>query len=293
MEKRRIAQRRAMELKTTIQDYQKAQKTIPTGFQQWDRILKQQERIKEYFGATDEEWQNWHWQLQNRISTTAVLKELIDLTDREIAEIDQVGSRYRWAVSPYYLSLIDPNDPLCPVRRQAIPAVQEYTDPWGEPDPMAEEYTSPVPAITRRYPDRLIIKVTNRCAMYCRHCQRRRNIGEQDFATPRAQLEEALDYIRQNQEIRDVLLTGGDGFMLNDKTIAWLLEELSAIPHVEIKRFGTRTPVTLPYRITDELCAISQHLPVYVNTRNHPWRLPRRRVTPARGGRRPETRLFS
>jgi len=278
MEKRRIAQRRAMELKKTIQDYQKAQKTIPTGFQQWDRILKQQERIKEYFGATDEEWQNWHWQLQNRISTTAVLKELIDLTDREIAEIDQVGSRYRWAVSPYYLSLIDPNDPLCPVRRQAIPAVQEYTDPWGEPDPMAEEYTSPVPAITRRYPDRLIIKVTNRCAMYCRHCQRRRNIGEQDFATPRAQLEEALDYIRQNQEIRDVLLTGGDGFMLNDKTIAWLLEELSAIPHVEIKRFGTRTPVTLPYRITDELCAIlSRHLPVYVNTHfNHPLE-----ITPA------------
>ncbi len=278
MEKRRIAQRRAMELKTTIQDYQKAQKTIPTGFQQWDRILKQQERIKEYFGATDEEWQNWHWQLQNRISTTAVLKELIDLTDREIAEIDQVGSRYRWAVSPYYLSLIDPNDPHCPVRRQAIPAVQEYTDPWGEPDPMAEEYTSPVPAITRRYPDRLIIKVTNRCAMYCRHCQRRRNIGEQDFATPRAQLEEALDYIRQNQEIRDVLLTGGDGFMLNDKTIAWLLEELSAIPHVEIKRFGTRTPVTLPYRITDELCAIlSRHLPVYVNTHfNHPLE-----ITPA------------
>ena len=104
-----------------------------------------------------------------------------------------------------------------------------------------EEHTSPAPAVTRRYPDRLIINVTNQCAMYCRHCQRRRNIGEKDLAASRSELTAALDYVRSNREIRDVLLTGGDAFMLGNSNIAWLLEQLAEIPHVEIKRFGTRT----------------------------------------------------
>jgi len=114
--------------------------------------------------------------------------------------------------------------------------------------------------------------------MYCRHCQRRRNIGEIDCATPRRDLEKALDYVRRNKEIRDVLLTGGDAFMLSNSEIKWLLEQLEQIPHVEIKRFGTRTPVTLPFRIDDQLCEIlSRHLPLYINTQfNHPLE-----VTPA------------
>lgn len=276
--KRRVALNRASELKKTINDYRRSQDKIATGFSRWPEILKSQERIKKFFGATEEDWADWRWHLRNRINTTKILKELINLTPREIEEIDRTGTRYRWAVSPYYLSLVNPADPSDPIRRQAVPSILEYKDTNGKIDPMDEEYTSPAASITRRYPDRLIINVTNQCAMYCRHCQRRRNIGEKDFAAPREQIEEALRYIRKNKEIRDVLLTGGDGFMLSNKNIAWLLEQLADIPHVEIKRFGTRTPVTLPYRIDDELCQIlSRHLPVYVNTQfNHPLE-----VTPA------------
>jgi glutamate 2,3-aminomutase len=195
------------------------------------------------------------------------LKELLPLEKTELEEIEKTGSLYRWAVSPYYLSLIDPDNPDDPVKKQCIPSKCEYEDQGGYDDPMGEEFTSPTPAVTRRYADRLIIKVTNQCAMYCRHCQRRRAIGEKDLATPKAQLEEAIEYVRSNKEVRDVLLTGGDGFMLDNQTIAWLLDELEAIDHVEIKRFGSRTPVTMPQRIDDELCRIfSEHLPLYVNT---------------------------
>lgn len=271
-ERQEIALNRAVELKDRITDYREALKTMPTGFTRWPQILESQKRIKEFFKASDEDWNNWRWQLKNRITRTEILKELLPLDKKEIEEIDKTGSQYRWAVSPYYLSLIDPDNPDDPVKRQCIPTIDEYLDQGGYDDPMGEEYTSPKSAVTRRYADRLIIKVTNQCAMYCRHCQRRRSIGEKDLATPREQLQEALDYIRKNEEIRDILMTGGDGFMLDNQTIAWLLDELDDIPHVEIKRFGSRTLVTMPQRIDDELCRIfSEHLPLYVNTHfNHP-----------------------
>ncbi len=263
---------RAEVLRGNIADYHEALKTIPTGFGRWPQILENQTKIKNYFKASDEDWENWHWQMKNRITDTAVLKELLPIDESELEEIDKTGSKYRWAVSPYYLSLIDPAVKNDPVKSQCVPSINEYVDQGGYEDPMAEEYTSPVPAVTRRYADRLIVKVTNQCGMYCRHCQRRRAIGEHDLATPRAELEEAIEYIRRNREVRDVLLTGGDGFMVDNKTIAWLLGELESIPHVEIKRFGTRTPVTMPQRIDDELCRIlSEHLPLYVNLHfNHP-----------------------
>ncbi|OPL11099.1 MAG: lysine 2,3-aminomutase [Firmicutes bacterium ML8_F2] len=271
-EKHNISQKRAEELKATLEDYREAVKKIPTGFTEWDRIMANQRRIREYFKASEEDWGNWHWQLKNRVTNTKILKELLPLEKKEIEEIDKTGSYFRWAVSPYYLSLIDPDNVNDPVKMQSIPSINEYLDQAGTEDPMAEEYTSPTPAVTRRYPDRLIIKVTNQCAMYCRHCQRRRSIGEKDLATSREELEAAIEYVRQNEEIRDVLLTGGDGFMLDNQTIAWLLDELDTIPHLEIKRFGSRTPVTMPMRIDDELCRIlSEHLPVYMNSHfNHP-----------------------
>lgn len=271
-EKRKVALKRAKELKERIDDYRQSQKDIPTGFKCWPQIEKKQEKIKTFLGASDEDWNSWQWQLNNRITTTDALKELVDLSPREIEEIDKTGSLYRWAVSPYYLSLILSGDPGDPIRLLSIPSILEYNDTCDVMDPMSEEYTSPAPTITRRYPDRLIINVTNQCAMYCRHCQRRRNIGERDHNVPREELQAALDYIRDNEEIRDVLMTGGDAFMLNNSAIAWLLEELESIPHVEIKRFGTRTPVTLPQRIDDELCRIlAEHMPLYVNTQfNHP-----------------------
>ncbi|MFO7952404.1 MAG: glutamate 2,3-aminomutase [Bacillota bacterium] len=271
-EKQEMAHQRAEELKNTIADYKEAVKTMPYGFNRWPEILENQKRIKEYFKASDEDWENWRWQLKNRITTTSVLKELLPIDRDELEEIEKTGSKYRWAVSPYYLSLIDPDDPNDPVKKQCIPTINEYVDQGGYYDPMGEEFTSPLPAITRRYPDRLIIKVTNQCAMYCRHCQRRRSIGEKDLATPQEQLKEAIDYIRKNEEVRDVLMTGGDGFMIDNQTIAWLLDELDSIPHVEIKRLGSRTLVTMPQRVDEELCRIlSDHLPVYVNTHyNHP-----------------------
>ena len=275
---RKISLQRAGQLKKTLHEYEQALPAIPTGFRQWPRILGNQERLRELFGASAVDWENWRWHLKNRITTVEELKRCLPLSPRQEEEISQTGQSYRWAVSPYYLSLIDPDDPDDPVRRQALPSLEECADDAGSIDPMDEEHTSPAPAVTRRYPDRLIINVTNQCAMYCRHCQRRRNIGEKDLATPRRELTAALDYVRNNKEIRDVLLTGGDAFMLGNSSIAWLLEQLDEIPHVEIKRFGTRTPVTLPCRIDDELCKIlSRHLPLYVNVQfNHPLE-----VTPA------------
>ncbi|MDW7740143.1 MAG: glutamate 2,3-aminomutase [Bacillota bacterium] len=270
--KHKIAEKRAKELKNAIADYREALKTIQTGFNQWERIRENQERIKAYFKASDEDWKNWRWQLKNRITGTGLLKKLLKLDEQEIKDIATTGTRNRWAVSPYYLSLIDPEVKNDPVKMQCIPSINEYLDHGGYEDPMGEEYTSPVHAVTRRYADRLIIKVTNQCAMYCRHCQRRRSIGERDLTTPKKYIAEAIDYVRRNEEIRDVLLTGGDGFMLDTKTLEWILSELETIPHLEIKRFGTRTPVTMPQRINDELCELlSRHLPVYVNTHfNHP-----------------------
>ncbi len=189
-----------------------------------------------------------------------------------------MGSTYRWAISPYYASLMDEDNPRCPIRMQAVPSKYEIDDPYGVADPMAEEYTSPAPRITRRYADRLIINVTNQCAMFCRHCQRRRNIGEVDLPAKKEEIQAAIDYIRENPEIRDVLITGGDPLTLSDETIDWILSELDAIEHVEIKRIGSRTPVTMPMRITQELCdMLEKHHPLYLNTHfNHP-----KEVTPA------------
>ena len=271
-EKRVAALERASELKENIDDYLEARGTIETGFSLEDKYQKNKELIMELLDAREEEWQDWHWQVENRISDEEKLSKIINLSDEEKNEISRVGSRYRWSVSPYYLSLMDRDDPECPIRKQSVPSILEYTDDFGYDDPMEEEFNSPARGITRRYPDRLIINVTNQCAMYCRHCQRRRNIGEKDVPTSREVLEEALEYVRNNKELRDILLTGGDAFMLSNEEIDWILTELDKIPHVEIKRLGTRTLVTMPMRVDDGLCKIlEKHSPVYVNSQfNHP-----------------------
>jgi len=273
-DKREISIKRAEELKEKIADYMDARKKIKTGFDEdvKKRYEKQKKKILAFFNAEEKDWQDWHWQVRRRINEISVLKEFINLDEDEIRAIEEVGQRFRWAVSPYYLSLIDTDNKQDPLYLQSIPTFYELKDSIGEDDPMKEEYTSPAPAITRRYPDRLIINVTNQCGTYCRHCQRRRNIGEIDRTTPKEQIKDALQYIREHEEIRDVLLTGGDALMLNDRYLDEILTELDNIPHVEIKRLGTRTPVTLPQRITPELCAmLEKHHPLYVNVQfNHP-----------------------
>lgn len=271
-EKRKLANERADELKGKIQDYLDESKKIPTGFTLIKEYAKRKEKIMKLLRATEEDWNDWTWQIRNRFSDVDKLEKVLNLSKEEKLQIEKVGQRYRWAISPYYLSLMDPDDPEDPIRKQGVPSIAELEDSLGEDDPMGEEFTSPVPYVTRRYPDRLIINVTNQCGMYCRHCQRRRNIGEIDQGTPKEALEEAIEYIRQHEEIRDVLLTGGDAFMMSDERIDWILGELDTIPHLEIKRLGTRTLVTLPQRVTTRLADIlAKHHPVYINTQfNHP-----------------------
>ncbi len=266
---REISLERAAVLKSRIEPYLKARENIITGIDQVEKIKKRQQEIMEFFGATQEKWDDWHWQIRNRISDSETLGKIIDLDPQAKKDIDEVGKQFRWAISPYYASLIDPElkHHEDPVFLQSVPLGLEISDVVGDPDPMGEEFTNPAECITRRYPDRLIINVTNQCAMYCRHCQRRRNIGEQDIPRSKEEIQQALDYIRDNPEIRDVLVTGGDPFTLSDDFIDWILGELDKIPHVEIKRLGSRMLATLPQRITPEFCEmLKSHHPVYVNT---------------------------
>ncbi len=275
-DKREIALRRAEELRARISDYLGEKQSIKTGFDFREAALSNRERILKFFDASGDDWRDWHWQISRRIHDADVLAGLFGFSRERCDRIREVGTRYRWSISPYYASLMDPGDENDPIAAQSVPSVKEL-DEGGHNDPMAEEFTSPAPCITRRYPDRLIINVTNQCAMYCRHCQRRRNIGEVDRHQDHLNLVAALDYIRRNGEIRDVLITGGDALLLSDRKIDWLLGELDKIDHVEIKRIGTRTVVTLPQRITPELCAVlKKHPPLYINTQfNHP-----REITP-------------
>jgi len=266
------SEQRAQELKSRIAPYLDRVKDIPTGLSLNEFFSSQKQRILEYFRATDQDWQDWRWQMKNRITDINTLKEIFPLSEETRQGIIKAGKIYRWAASPYYLSLMDFENASDPILLQGIPSLEEINDNRGEDDPMGEAFTSPAPCITRRYPDRLIINATNICAMYCRHCQRRRNIGEIDKHKDKEALTQALDYIRANPEIRDVLITGGDALLLPDHTLDWLLAELHAIPHVEIKRLGTRAPVTLPMRITDNLVKIlAKYPPIFINTQfNHP-----------------------
>ncbi|HOQ76603.1 MAG TPA: KamA family radical SAM protein [Thermoclostridium sp.] len=259
------------ELRRSIEDYESVKHTIKTGLQDREKIARQKEKIMKKLGASEEQWNDYKWQLRNRFTRAEDIRDIIGLTEDETERIRKVTEKYRFAISPYYLSVIDPDDPDCAVKRQAIPSFEELNE-QGELDPMDEEGWTPEELVTRRYPDRLIIKVTNICGMYCRFCQRRRLIGEHDTHAPKEKLKKAIDYVRNNREIRDVLITGGDAFMLDDATIEWMLRELRSIEHVEIIRFGTRTPVTLPQRITDSLVdMLKKYHPIYVNTHfNHP-----------------------
>ena len=222
------------------------------------------------------QWQNWKWQHRHTVKRIEDFERLtgIEFDDAERAELDKTVGRFPLSITPYYLSLIDTEDYRNdPIFRQAFPSPSELvTCPWDMKDPLAEDKDSPAPQITHRYPDRVLFHISNVCAMYCRHCTRKRKVGDIDSIPDRETIRQGLDYIRNNSQVRDVLLSGGDPFMLSDDYLDWILTELRYIPHVEIIRIGTRTPVVLPYRITDNLAAIlKRHHPVWVNTHfNHP-----------------------
>lgn len=272
---REISLERVEVLKKKIEPYLENIAAIRTGLTETDEIRSRQKQIMEIMGAGSEQWNDWHWQISNRITSAEELKKYIPLSKRQIMEIKKVGEKFRWAISPYFLSLIGSSKPLDnytdTTYLQSIPLGLELEHMEGDSDPMCEEFTNPADAITRRYSDRLIINVTNQCGMYCRHCQRRRNIGEFDAPASQAALEQGIQYIKDNPEIRDVLITGGDPLTLSDERLDWLLGELDKIEHVEIKRIGTRLPITIPQRITPEFCAMLQtHHPLYMNIQcNH------------------------
>lgn len=227
--------------------------------------------IRNFFNASDSDWNNWKWQLRNQIKTAEQLKRIYDITAYEYEQLEKVDKKFRFAITPYYLSLIQSFDKNDPIYRQCIPQIDEL-DNSGKIDPMNESNNNPAGAITRRYPDRVIINVTNSCATFCRHCQRRRNIGEKDTHISESCLKESFDYIKSHPEIRDVLITGGDPLTLSDSCIENILIEIRKIETVEIIRIGTRIPVTLPQRITSELITIfKKYGPIYINTQfNHP-----------------------
>ena len=233
------------------------------------------ERSQPPADVSRDDWIDWRWQMRNRIRTAEGLREWIDATPEEEAAIADLATRFRFVITPYFASLMDPTNPECPIRRQVVPRPAELGDAKGLADPLDEVEHSPVKNVIRVYPDRIAFCVNNECALYCRYCLRKRMVGDEDWAMQKRELETALDWIAATPEIRDVLLTGGDPLVFSDARLEWLLERLRAIPHVELIRLGTRLPVTLPFRVTDELCAMLERFhPIWVNTHfNHPGEL--------------------
>jgi lysine 2,3-aminomutase len=219
---------------------------------------------------------DWKWQLRNRISTLDEIERRLPLTPDERAGLEAAPERFRVGVTPYYFSLIDPEHPSCPVRMQVIPRTGELvTEPGELLDPLGEDAHRPVSAIFHRYPDRCLLLALDRCAIYCRHCNRRRLVGQEESAISRQDLTDAIDYIRRTPAIRDVLISGGDPLTLTTARLEEIVAAVRDVPHVEIIRIGTRVPVVLPMRIDDELCAmLRRYHPLFVNTHfNHPKEL--------------------
>lgn len=231
------------------------------------------ERKQKYFpNVSDADWGSWHWQVRNRLQTTQDLEKFITLNDNEKKSIEAVLAKFRMAITPYYFSLIDLNNPDCPIWKQAIPSLSEmHISEDDLYDPLAEDDDSPVPGLTHRYPDRVLFLITDMCSMYCRHCTRRRFAGQEDKSMSKKRIDEAIEYIKNHPEVRDVLLSGGDALLVSDQHLEDIISRLRAIDHVEIIRLGTRTPVVLPQRITDDFVQmIKKYHPVWINTHfNH------------------------
>ncbi len=220
----------------------------------------------------DEHWNDWRWQQRSRLRTADELARVIRLTPGEREAIASTAGAFRMAVTPYYAALMDPDDPTCPIRAQAVPRLEELTaGPLDLADPLGEERFMPVPGITHRYPDRALFYVTHNCPVYCRHCTRKRKVSDPTSAADHTQLEVGLEYLRAHPAIRDVLVSGGDPMTLSDDRLDELLGALRAIPHIEVIRLCTRNPVTLPQRFTPATVAmLARHQPVFVHTHfNH------------------------
>ena len=223
--------------------------------------------------VADADWNDWRWQLRNRITTLEALEALLPLTPEEREGVVLAGHKLALAITPFFFNLIDPQNPDCPIRRQVVPRVEEtMAAPWEMIDPCGEDEHMVAPGLVHRYPDRVLFLVTDRCAAYCRYCTRSRvvsGVGEQHLHTD---FSEALTYLREHREVRDVLLSGGDPLLFSDERLEYLLAELRAIPHIGFLRIGTRIPIFLPQRITPELCAmLRKYHPLWMSIHaNHP-----------------------
>jgi len=229
-------------------------------------------------GATAGQWYDWKWQFANRIRT---LRQLAGAIHRPVASLAAWGAvikAYPVAITPYYLSLMDTAVEGDPLRRQCFPDPRELDpDQGGSDDPLGEERAMPVPGLIRRYPDRCLAIATGTCAVHCRHCNRKRMWGMRKTGGARQRLQAMVDYVARTPALREVIVSGGDPLLLSESLLDWLLGALRAIPHVEVLRIGSRAPVTLPMRLTPELCAmLKSHRPLWFNTQfNHP-----REITP-------------
>lgn len=237
---------------------------------------KQQNILNEIDGSTAGNWKDWHWQMKHCIRDLDTFESLLNTTlpDDLRSKFQSIVEKFPMSITPYYLSLINKDDlENDPVFKQSFPVMNElHVKRTDISDPLHEEEDSPVPGMTHRYPDRVLFLVSNMCSMYCRHCTRKHRVGDEDTIPGKEQILEGIDYIRNTPQIRDVLLSGGDPLLLSTDYLDWILTELNGIEHVEVIRIGTRTPVVLPYRITDELVEmLKKHHPIWVNTHfNHP-----------------------
>jgi lysine 2,3-aminomutase len=235
-------------------------------------------RYRFFWDVSDSSWKDWKWQFRNRITSLEQLIQLIPLSVEEQAQIRTVIKRYPLSITPYYLSLINPEDPDDPIRKQAVPCIQEITmSSIGLEDPLAEKEDSVVPGLVHRYPDRALMVLTDICPMLCRHCTRKREWRHGAWTRTDDQIEAMLGYLRQHKEVRDVILSGGDPLTLSTSHLESIIVKIRAIKHIEIIRIGSRFPVVLPQRIDAELCnMLSKYGPIWLNTHfNHP-----REVTP-------------
>ena len=205
-------------------------------------------------GVDEANWNDWRWQQQNRLTMLAHFEQILSPTPNEKLAFARCSEKFKVAVTPYYAALIDANDENCPIRRQSLPSLAELkTQDFEKSDPLTEDLHSPATGVVHRYPDRVLLYTTHNCPVYCRHCTRKRKVGNPSSMPDRNEENEAIDYIAKHSEIRDVILSGGDPLSLSNNRLANLLEKIYSIPHVEIIRIGTRNLVTLPQRIDDEL----------------------------------------
>jgi lysine 2,3-aminomutase len=223
--------------------------------------------------VSDEQWNDWKWQVRNRLTTLEDFDQVLHLNDEQRDDIKRCLGKFRVAVTPYYASLMDPDDEHCPVRVQGIASPNELIVGKADmKDAIAETIDSPTTLITHRYPDRVLFVTTDMCSMYCRFCTRRRIVGGTEAAVSDQDYENAFTYIKRNPDVRDVLLSGGDPLTLSDEKLEWLLQRVTEIDHVEIVRIGSRMPVVCPQRITPKLVEmLAKYHPLYLNTHfNHP-----------------------